>query len=102
MRCSVLVQVINQVPSLNANVLNPFSCRFCCANNICVPKAETRDASSSLSPNVGVNAERLDDFKINELSNGSSGEINDEENVNPLRDVHTEAGIIDAVRLDNG
>jgi hypothetical protein len=102
LRCSVLVQVINQVPSLNANVFNPFSCRFCCANNICVPKAETRDASSSLSPNVGVNAERLDDFKINELSNGSSGEINDEENVNPLRDVHTEAGIINAIRLANG
>jgi len=69
---------------------------------VAIRKAETRDASSSLSPNVGVNTARLDDFKINELSNGSSGEINDEENVNPLRDVHTEAGIIDAVRLDNG
>ena len=69
---------------------------------VAIRKAETRDASSSLSPNVGVNTERLDDFKINELSNGSSGEINDEENVNPLRDVHTEAGIINAIRLANG
>jgi len=69
---------------------------------VAIRKAETRDASSSLNPNVGVKTARLDDFKINDLSNGSSGEINDEENVNPLRDVHTKTGIINAVRLDKG
>jgi len=35
LRLSVLVQVINQVPSLNANVFNPFFCRFCCDNHSC-------------------------------------------------------------------
>ena len=51
--------------------------------------------------NVGVNTERLDDFKIDGLLNSLSGERNDEGGMNLLRDVLSEPGFVDAVRLDH-